>query len=424
MLHNDEVKEIPMLTDAIPDVVTEINPEAVGRMAEKKPAFQFPSIAPPTLAELDAMELTPRCLLPDMLFADVRCRIAAGGTGKTTVMLYEAAMLALGREVWGRTPDHAINTMIITREDGRETLLARLREVMRSAMLGDDDRANVLHCVRIMDMSANPFRLSIVDGDVVTPNMPGIDGILSAIDAESFQPDWVILDPAVSFGVGESRVNDAEQGLVEAARIIRNRLNCCVEYIHHTGKANAREKSLDQYAGRGGSAFADGARMVCVMQPLTPEEWQKETNTALEDGWQGLVMALPKMSYTKPQAPVFIKRHGWQFEQCEVARADYDGEREAIANQVWQFLSHEASLGRRYSTKDLTLAREDMRLSKHQVEAAVSRLKVSGRVIQVGKAGTKQTLEAIEISHETSGEPSPAGFGEGVDFCPIPDDAD
>lgn len=425
MLHSAEalLDDVPMpwLEDAVDGV---INPEGLGKKFENKPAFRFPSIAPPTLQELDAMALTPRCLLPDMLFADVRCRIAAGGTGKTTIMLYEAAMLAIGRGVWGRAADQAINTMIVTREDDRQTLLARLREVMRAIGLNDDERAEVLSRVRVMDMSANPFRLSIVHGDVVIPNMPGIDGIIEAIEAELFRPDWVILDPAVSFGVGESRVNDAEQGLIEAARIIRNRLKCCVEYIHHTGKANAKEKALDQYAGRGGSAFADGARMVCVMQPLTPEEWQKETNTPLEDGWHGLVMALPKMSYTKPQSPIFIKRQGWHFEQCKVTSADCNGEREAIANQVWQFLRRESTEGRRYSTKDLTLARDDMSLSKHQIESAVSRLKVSGRVILIGKAGIKQTLEAIEIRRATSHEPSPAGFGEGYGFCPVSDDDD
>jgi RecA-family ATPase len=41
--------------------------------------------------------------------------------------------------------------------------------------------------------------------------------------------------------------------------------NCCVRYIHHSGKQNGRDKATDQYAGRGGSAFADGCRMVHVL---------------------------------------------------------------------------------------------------------------------------------------------------------------
>ena len=93
----------------------------------------------------------------------------------------------------------------------------------------------------------------------------------------------------MSFGVGESRVNDAEQGLIEAFRIIRNQLDCCVEGIHHTGKANARDKSTDQYSGRGGSALADGARMVAVLYTLTPSEWLQATGTSLGADESGLV---------------------------------------------------------------------------------------------------------------------------------------
>ena len=86
----------------------------------------------------------------------------------------------------------------------------------------------------------------------------------------------------MSFGVGEARINDAEQGLIESMRIFRHYLGCCVQGVHHTGKANARDKALDQYAGRGGSALSDGARMIAVMQPLDPVEWERERAPGLQ----------------------------------------------------------------------------------------------------------------------------------------------
>src|SRR5206468_5838994 len=101
---------------------------------------------------------------------------------------------------------------------------------------------------------------------------------------------------AISFGVGEARVNDAEQGLIEVARRIRRELGCCVRYVHHSGKANAHEKMLDQYAGRGGSTMADGACMVAVLQPLSGEEWAKLAGVPLLDGETGMVLARPKLS--------------------------------------------------------------------------------------------------------------------------------
>ncbi|TXI99084.1 MAG: AAA family ATPase [Aquabacterium sp.] len=137
---------------------------------------------------------------------------------------------------------------------------------------------------------------------------------------EGFAPDWLIFDPLVSFGVGESRVNDAEQGVIEVFRVIRNRLNCCVEGIHHSGKANAREGQRDQYAGRGGSALADGSRMVAVMQPLTPGEWKKETGLSLGPNESGVVLALPKLSYAKQQPPLYIRRYGYSFTDVRVIK--------------------------------------------------------------------------------------------------------
>ena len=123
----------------------------------------------------------------------------------------------------------------------------------------------------------------------------------------------MVIDPAISFGIGEARVNDAEQGPIDAARRIRNALNCCVRYVHHSGKANAREKAADQYAGRGGSAMADGARMVAVLQPLSPDEWLKARASPLMDGESGMVLALPKLSYCPPQPDTLIRRKGYLF---------------------------------------------------------------------------------------------------------------
>lgn len=83
--------------------------------------------------------------------------------------------------------------------------------------------------------------------------------------------------------------------------------------IHHSGKANAREKTLDQYSGRGGSALADGARMVAVLQPLDAGEWHQQRGAPLQRGETGLVMALPKLSYAKQQGSLFIRRDGYRF---------------------------------------------------------------------------------------------------------------
>lgn len=339
--------------------------------------------------ELLEAKLHPREVVKNYLYADVRIRIAAGGTGKTTLALYEAMRLALGKDLWGRNPDRESRTVIVTREDTKEILVARLREVIKSEYLTEDETKKVLNNVSIIDLTGNPFRLSLVAGDMVMPDSYAIDELVEVLDR--FKPDWLIFDPLVSFGVGESRVNDAEQGLIEAFRILRNRLDCCVEGIHHTGKQNARNKTDDQYSGRGGSALADGSRMVAVLNPLNANEWAQETGLVLEPNSAGLVMALPKLSYSPKQESVFIKRTGYKFEMVTLNRRTPEQELNAIVEQVYQFLIHEYSQNRHYSKADLDAKSDVLSLSRKQIRSAASELIVSGRVIYhevKGKSGS------------------------------------
>lgn len=346
-------------------------------------------IEPITAFELQTAQIHPREILPNFLFAEVRMRIAAGGTGKTTLALYEAMQLALGRQLWGKTPKKKCRSVIVTREDSRQILVARLREITKAHGLTEAEVSEVLHNVVIVDLTSENFRLSLIAGDMVAPNLGAIDDLVDAL--RNFAPDWIIFDPLVSFGVGESRVNDAEQGLIESFRIIRNRLDCCTEGIHHTGKQNARNKSEDQYSGRGGSALADGSRMIAVLNPLNPCEWAQATGQALNADSSGLVMALPKLSYCKPQEPIFIKRSGYQFEMVRVSKRTPEQESAANVEQVFRFICDQYHQGRRYSKADLDAQTKTLNLTRNEIRFATTELIVSGRVLYhevKGKSGS------------------------------------
>ena len=379
--------------------VTKARPKALGSMAtaddfedmgEGDAKGQIPAslMAPITLEELESARTSPRVLVRGFLYACVRSRIAAGGTGKTTLAMYEAAVLALGRDLWGYSPAGPVRTVVVTREDDRELLVGRLREILRALHLTETERATVLERVRIVDLSGKPFRLSVVKDDVVTPDTKAVEWLLAML--EDFRPDWVIFDPVVSFGVGESRVNDAEQGLIEAARIVKKRLDCCVELIHHTGKANAREKALDQYAGRGGSALSDGSRMVAVLQPLDAGEWLKATGTALGDGQSGLVMALPKLSYAPQQGLIYIRRSGYAFHYHQPARPKTpEEESEDCAAKLLGFIELEYASGNLHTGKTLDTCAKRLGMSRDQVREALLDLKTKGRLVEVGKTNVK-----------------------------------
>lgn len=347
------------------------------------------ALRPITIGELESARLAPRTIVPNFLYADVRTRIAAGGVGKTTLALYEAARLALGKPVWGKTPEQPVRTCMVTREDRRGILVARLREVMKAQQFTEQEKRTVLDRVQIIDLSSESFRVAHIVGDMVMPHTDNLTAICEAL--KPWSPDWVIFDPLVSFGVGESRVNDAEQGLIEAFRIIRNELDCCVEGIHHSGKANARDKTTDQYSGRGGSTLSDGSRMVAVIQPLEPSEWLQQTGTRLEAGESGLIMCLPKLSYCAPLPDLYIRRFGFYFSLEAASQATPDQIAQHNANRVLDFICAEWLLGRRYSKSDIEAHSTKLDLTRTQLRQAMSELSVSGRVVYheiKGKSGS------------------------------------
>lgn len=360
-------------------------------------------------AEVAAAKLSPREILPGILFADVRLRAGAGGASKTTLGLHEAATLALRRPLWGATAERPAKSVLVTREDGRETMLARLREICRAMGLDRDEQAEVFRRVAIIDLSGEPWRLTAVVDDVVVPNTGAIDALLDELAA--FGPDWIIFDPAVSFGTGESRTNDAEQGLIEACRIIRNRLDCCVELVHHVGKQNARDGARDQYSFRGGSALADGARMVAILNPLEPDAWRSETGLQLRDGEVGLVMSLPKMTYGPRPDDLYIVRRGFRFEQATPAKQSPEQRRDAQAEQVLQFLRDQARQGNRYSAGLLEDSRDALGLSRKDIRAAVAQLVATGRVVRATGPRNSQWLDPEPAS---VAEPDGETHAEGV----------
>ena len=359
----------------------------------KAPTFLAPEAI--SLDEWNNSRSTPNCIVQDYLYADVAVFIAAGGMGKTTLKLFEAIHIALGLLLYGLIIHTPGAVLIITAEDSREMLVARLREIAKAKGLTDAQIAIVMQRVRISDVSGNGFKVTEVRGDVVKPSA-GIDLIIEA--CQTIKPVLIVIDPAVSFGVGESRVNDAEQGLIEAARRLRKALNCCIQYIHHSGKQNARDKAVDQYAGRGGSAFADGARMVHVLQSLTPDEWCNETGTELENGESGLRLARPKMSYCASVGDILIRRKGYNFQHVERATTNKQTKLDIAANQVWRLLTFELSQGRYHSKS--TLESIDTGLKRNVVRGALDRLLASLRIESrdlpnAGKGGKRTYLHPI-----------------------------
>ena len=326
--------------------------------------------------QIDAEEmleasLTPKVIVQEYLYADLAIRVAPGGVGKTTLTLWEAVHIALGLPLYGRTIANPGKVLIITAEDARGRLVARLREVMGAMGLGPAEEARVRAQVGIWDVSGQGAKLARdKDGGLVPSDLA--DLIIGAYRSDP--PVMVEFDPLISFGVAESRVNDNEQALVAAARRIIRGLDCCVRYTHHTGQTNAREGTTDQYTGRGGTALPDGSRMVQVLT-----EWKvggKDTPPpTIAPGGNGQVfqLHLPKLSYADRRAKrtIWIRREGFGFDWAtEAAKTREEYAREDAA-ALLRFLHQELAADRHHTRTSLDVNKGRTPLNRRSVRAAV-----------------------------------------------------
>ena len=165
--------------------------------------------------------------------------------------------------------------------------------------------------------------------------------------------------------------------------------------------------------------------MVCVMQPLEPNEWADATGSWLEDGETGIVMAMPKMSYCRPQDPIYLKRRGYVFTQVFPLAAPSPAELDAEVESAVYLALKEAWL------KNTPLSLQDLKndyktifygnLKRDAILEAVGRLKRDGRIIQhanSGGRGARAVLEPVIFDPNTASkfsvpyDPKPGEPGE------------
>jgi len=338
-----------------------------------------------TREEREAARLAPRCIVSRHTYADVGTVSGAGGSGKTTHMLWEGIHILTGRTLYGLEIEQPGPVIFVTAEDPRGVVLARLHRVMQAMdpPLSDAETSAVEAGFIVLDVSGDLSRL--VDIDAAGRIMPTgfADAIIEA--ARPLKPALIVMDPIVSFGPGETRVNDVEQALIlEARRIVRG-VDCCVRFISHVSQAAARAGTLDQYASRGGTALADGARMVSVLAAWHPGDKDEPPVTLEAPGGASIIkMARPKLSYCPPQPLIWLCRDGYRFTWALAAPVQSpEQEAAASADQVEKFLTAELKEGRKHSRSTLEQTCTRIGIGRNLLRRALAELEVSRRVTEV-----------------------------------------
>jgi hypothetical protein len=143
---------------------------------------------------------------------------------------------------------------------------------------------------------------------------------------------------------------------------------------------NAREKALDQYAGRGGSALSDGARMIAVLQPLNGDEWNKAAGMPLLDGETGMILVRPKLSYRPPQPDLLICRKGYAFTNTTPIARTAAEQLAANTDQIVRVIETECAAGRRPTKHTLEIMAPSLGRTRREVRDAIVMLLAAGRI--------------------------------------------
>ncbi|PYG00748.1 RecA-family ATPase [Thioalkalivibrio sp. ALE21] len=383
-------------------------------------------------AEAEAARLTPTEIVEGLLFADLAALIAPGGVGKTTAVLSAGIGLALGTYAFGREVVTSGRVLYVTGEDAREQLAARRERIMDSLFLPEGEKQRVRENFGVWDVSEGGVKLTRDLHGNIEPT-PVARQIVEAYKDDP--PVLVIFDPVVSFGTSEGRPNDNEQGIIAAARQIIRGLGCCVLLIHHTGKANARDKTTDQYSGRGGSALADGSRMVFVLTRwdgtgAAGSARPPEALGSLEDS-EVLQLHPAKTSYAPrgKARTIWIKRTGFAFqfaeEETKSAEQVHAEQDRTVLNELHQRMGR----GEWPTKRALEDSAAGMGMARQQVRLALERLKGRGRIEdrtlpKEERRGMRQTylcpVDGLDDGGESlMAQDMPSGADGGPDPCTV-----
>lgn len=309
----------------------------------------------------DSPPKAPPMIIDGFLPCDAGMLVGPGSLGKTTFKLVEAVHLILGKPFLGCRVNRAGGVLIITAEDSRSRLEYRLHQVMGAMDLDLLERQRVLKNIYFEDTRQGTPRLIAADkgGNLVRTKVG--EAIVKVYEGEGLAQ--VVIDPAVYFGPGERFVNDGEAELMRTCRLIGMDLNAAVCAVHHVGKASAREKTHDQYAGRGGSAGADNARFIhaMVVHEAGTIMAPPSIDPAAIAAKRVLRLHVAKISDAPPQVdPFWLVRNGWAFEHHADCPFDERTRETREIEELAAFLRRRFGEGVKYSKTALKTAYKEL----------------------------------------------------------------
>lgn len=243
--------------------------------------------------------------------AKVGALVAAGGTGKTTLLLHLCVCIAIGRQFMGCNVKQG-STVLLTNDDPQEDMVAALAQVCHAMHLTDDEYVMVQAKVRVVSLQGLGGMKTFTTAMGGSPMATGLtEALLQAVEGIN---DLVLvaLDTLRQFSGGNSNDEQVIKLTIAGCTDLAVKTGASIILPHHTGKQNYRDEITDMYAGSGSAAIADNCRFVLLLQTA---KWadiaQQVQRTGQEDGDPLVLRSTRGSLLVKAPEPIFLHRRGF-----------------------------------------------------------------------------------------------------------------
>jgi RecA-family ATPase len=190
---------------------------------------------------------------------------AAGGTGKTSLLIAWALSLATGRDLIGMRPHHRARVLLVTLEDDRAELLRRIKA---ACLHYEIDRADVAGWLRVKALAGQSVTLATVTPAGDMAETPATGEIIEAMRRHA--ADVLIADPWVKLSGAPENDNGATDFVVKLLSRIAGEANAAVAVAHHHRKGAATPGDTD--SARGAKSLIDAARIGLTLNRMSEAE--------------------------------------------------------------------------------------------------------------------------------------------------------
>ena len=296
----------------------------------------------------------PEFIIDGILPNDTGVISAPGGSSKSTLMLWVACHIILGRSFLGRRILRPGRVLIVSAEDPIRRIRCRAHQLGEAMALSPQDQQKVGAGLMVEDVTGALCRLAGLDKAGNLQPTTIVDELIDAYG--DVKLSLLVLDPYVYFQPGERFVNDADSVMAQIAARLSRELDCAVIYVAHSGKAQARSKTTDQYASRGGSALPDGMRFVMVLTVVGSKDHGTPGWVDAADVGASRILRLdiPKITDAAPiTEPVWLRRRGFDFEWLPPTVINPGEVVDRAVGRIAAFIAGQLEIGIRHSRNTL-----------------------------------------------------------------------